>query len=306
MSRREAFDLVKATLSAYGGDNASRLGAAIPYYPVFALAPLLVLTISVAGLVYGQEAVRGQVVDQISGLVGENAAELIQSMLAAGSDKSMGLLATSLGTITLLLGASSMFMELKSALNTIWKVQPKQAQGILQIVKDHLLAVVIALSMGFLLLVSMVASAAISGLTGFFQLYLPVPTLALHAVDMALSVVVLTLAFAIIFKGLPDTRIAWSDIWAGAILTGVLFTIGKFAIGLYLGHAVPASSFGAAGALVLLLLWIYYSAQIFFLGAEFTRVYAKRHGSRAEAGPHAVATPSVAQPPTGPHPRLSM
>lgn len=274
-------DLLKATVTEFGGDNASRLGAAIAYYAVFSMAPLLVIVIGVAGLLFGREAVQGQLVGQIQGLVGQQGAELIETMLASASDTSTGMLATGLGTVMLLLGASGVFLELKGAMNTIWQVEPKPNQGIMGVLRERVLLFALVLAIGFLLIVSLVISAGLTALTAFFEPYLPLPGLALHGINIVVSLGMLAVLFALIFKVMPDAEIAWRDVWLGGFVTALLFTIGKFAIGFYLGQSAPASSYGAAGALVVILLWVYYSAQILFFGAEFTKAHANRYGSRA-------------------------
>lgn len=274
-------DLLKATVAEFGEDKASRLGAAIAYYAVFSMAPLLMIVVAVAGLLFGREAVQGQLVGQIGGLVGEQGAELIETMIASASDKSSSLIATIIGTVMLLLGASGVFLELKSALNTIWEVKLKPGRGILSMVKERALLFAMVLGIGFLLIVSLVVSAGLAAMTAFFDQYLPLPGFVIQLIDFGASLGILGALFALMFKVIPDTKIAWRDVWLGGFVTALLFTIGKFAIGFYLGQSAPASSYGAAGALVVILLWAYYSSQIFFFGAEFTKVYATRYGSRA-------------------------
>jgi len=282
---RDLFELLQATLDAFATDNASRLGAAVAYYAVFSVAPLLVIVIAVAGLIFGREGVQGQVVAQIGGVVGEPSAELIGTMLARASDQSTGIIATVLGTGTLFLGASGVFLELRSALNTIWGVQARPARAIAMVLKERLLLFALVLAAGFLVIVSLMISAGLAAMTAFFEPLLPAPKLVLHALDTAVSLAVLAGLFALVFKGMPDAEIGWKDVWLGGLVTAILFTVGKLAIGLYLGQTALASSYGAAGALVLILVWVYYSSQILFFGAEFTKVYANRHGSRLRPAP---------------------
>jgi membrane protein len=240
----------------------------------------------VAGLVFDREAAQGQIEGQIQGMVGDQGGELVQEMIQGASNQSTGIIATIIGVATLLFAATGVFGQLQDALNTIWEVAPKPGRGILGIIKDRFISFTMVLGIGFLLMVSLVLSAGLAAASQFTGLdkiaYVG------EAITFVVSFAVITLLFAMIFKILPDVKIAWSDVWIGAVVTALLFTIGKFLIGLYLGHSALASSFGAAGALVVILVWIYYSAQILFLGAEFTQVYAKRFGSRIQPAEDAV------------------
>lgn len=268
--------LLKQTYSEWSRDQASRLAAALAYYTIFSLAPVLVIVIAVAGFVWGQADVRTQLIVQIQNSIGENGAQLIESLLDGASRSGGSLLASLIGTATLILGALGVFNELQSSLNFIWKIEPEQPQGIPAIIKniliDRLASFGLILGIGLLLLASLVASTVIAGL--------PIPSLALQALDLLISFILMTLLFAMIYKILPDAEIAWRDVWSGAGVTSLLFAVGKYLVGLYLGNSAASSAFGAAGSLALLLVWIYYSAQIFFFGAEFTQVYANRFGSK--------------------------
>jgi membrane protein len=270
--------LLKETFSEWSEDKASRLAAALSYYTIFSLAPLLVIVIAIAGLVFGEAAVEGQLVGQIQGLVGEQGASLIQTMIANASRSGSGPAAL-LGFAMLLFGAAGVFGQLQDSLNTIWDVRPKPGRGILGMVKDRLGAFAMVVGTGFLLLVSLVVSAALSAVGEFAGDVLPLPAWALQLFNLVISFAVITVVFALIYKVIPDAEIAWRDVWIGAALTSFLFSIGKYAIGLYLGQSSASSVFGAAGSLVVVLLWIYYSALILFFGAEFTQVYARRYGS---------------------------
>ncbi len=286
------WELVKATLSEWLEDNAFRLAAALAYYTVFSLAPLLVIVIAIAGFVFGEEAARGRIVDQMQGLVGPEGAQAVQTMLAASRRSGTGTVATVLGVITLLLGATGAFVELQSALNTVWDVPPREGSGLRGTVRDRLLSFALVLGIAFLLLVSLVVSAGLSAVGAFFGGALPVSAWVLQAANFVVSFAVITLLFAMIFKLLPDLAIAWRDVWVGAGVTSLLFAAGKWLIGLYLGTSGIASTYGAAGSLVILLVWVYYSALILFLGAEFTQVYAERYGSRPRAAAKAAAAPA--------------
>lgn len=250
--------------------------------------------IAVAGVAFGQQATQGQVVDQISGLVGRDGAELIQGMIASAGNRSTGIVATVLGIVTLLLGASGLFGALHDSLNTIWEVQPKPA-GIMGMLRQRFVSFTMVLGVGFLLLVSLVLTTALAALGRFVGGLTPGSELLAQILNFIVSFGVITLLFALIYKILPDVDIEWKDVWIGAAATSLLFTIGRTLIGLYLGRSGAASAYGAAGSLVLMLLWVYYSAQILFLGAEFTQVYAKRFGSRIRPSANAVAVTEEAR-----------
>jgi membrane protein len=256
------------------------MAAALAYYTVFALAPILIISIAVAGLVLGQEAAEGRIVGQISGLIGSTSAAAVEAMIAAARKPSSGILATIIGLATLLFGATGVFGELQDSLDTMWGVKPKPGRGFFRMLKTRFISFTMVLGIGFLLLVSLVVSAAISALGAWLGGLLPLPELLMQAINLTVSVAVVTLLFAMIFRVLPDVDIAWRDVWAGALFTAVLFALGKLGIGLYLGKSSVGSSYGAAGALVVILVWVYYSAQILFFGAELTRAWAYQHGSR--------------------------
>jgi len=295
MKARDLFQLLKDSVKAWSDDKASRLAAALSYYTVFSIAPLLVIVIAVAGLVLGEEAVRGQIVSQIGDTVGPETAEFIQTLIANASEPSSGIIATVVGVVTLLLGASGVFGQLQGALDTIWRVEPAPGRGILGTIQDRFLGLAMVLGIGFLLMVALVASTAISVASTFIGERLPVPAGWLSVLDFVLSFAVITVLFAFIFKFLPRVTIAWRDVWLGAAVTSALFNVGKLLIGWYLGTSGAGSAFGAAGSLIVLLLWVYYSAQIFLLGAEFTRVYANRYGSHLRPEEGAVPYSTVTQ-----------
>ena len=288
-SMRTWWTLLKEAFEKWSADKAPRLGAALSYYTVFSLVPLLVLTISIAGLVFGTEAAQEAIMTQIESLVGPQSAAAIKQMLEIAQRPSSGALASAIAVVTLLLGASGVFAQLQDALNTVWGVEPKAGRGLWGTIKDRLFSLMAVLGTGFLLLVSLVLSAALAAFGKMFQGRLPGHEGLLHLADLAISFGVITLLFAMMFKLLPDAKIAWRDVWIGAGLTSVLFTVGKFAIGMYLGKADVGSAYGAAGSLVILLVWVYYSSQILLYGAEFTSVYANRYGSRIVAVSNASA-----------------
>jgi membrane protein len=285
-----AWHLVKEAFSDWSRDHAPRLGAALAYYTVFSLVPFLVVVIALIGLVFGQEAAQSAILDQIAALVGDQSAAAIKDMIRRADQPSTGLLATVIALATLLVGASGVFGQLQDALNTVWGVEPKEGRGLWGFIKDRFLSFVAVLGTGFLLLVSLVLSSALAAMGKWFSGLLPLPEAVLEVMNLGLSFVVVTGLFALIFKVLPDAKVAWRDVWVGAALTSILFTVGKFALGLYLGKSNVASAYGAAGSLVLVLLWVYYSAQILLYGAEFTQVYANQVGERIVPTPDAHVT----------------
>jgi membrane protein len=269
--------LVKNAAIQWVDHNDSRSGAALAYYSVFSLGPLIVIAIAIAGLLFNQDTVRGEVTGTLKGLLGDTGAQAIDAMLASASKPNEGLLATIIGLGTLLFAAIGVVVQLKDALNTVWEVKAPPGDGILAFVRSYILSLAGVLSLGFLLLISMLVTTALSVAGKYFALFLP--EAALQLVGFAVSFGVITLLFAMMFKWLPDAKIGWRDVWIGAIATAALFEIGKFLIGLYIGKLGLESTYGAAASIVIVLIWVYYSAQIVLLGAEFTNVYAKARGS---------------------------
>lgn len=286
------FKLLKDTFREWREDGATRLAAALAYYTTFSLAPLLVLIIAIAGLIGGQEAAQSQVMAQVQDLLGAEGREFVQEMIENASRPATGVTATVIGVITLLFGALGVFGELQNSLNTIWEVKPRPAKGVLDGIKrfiiDRLLSFTMVLGIGFLLLASLVVSAAVSALGEYIGAAWPMADFWLQLINLVISFVVIMLLFGMIFKFLPEVNIAWKDVWLGAAVTSALFTLGKFLIGFYLGRSEVANTFGAAGSLAILLIWIYYSAQILFFGAEFTQVYSNRYGSKIVPDPDMV------------------
>ncbi len=280
---RTIWTLLKDSVMGYIEDDALSRGAAIAYYTIFSIAPVLVIVIAIAGLVYGHEAARGAIVGQLQGMVGRDGAEAIQAMIASASNRNSGIRATVLGIGTLLIMATAVFSEMQTGLNVIWKAAPNphHTSTVTRLVRARAASLGLVCALGFLLMVSLAASAGIAALAHMLQRILPDIDLLLQLVNFALSFGLITVLFAAIYKMLPDHPIAWYDVWIGALATAFLFTIGKTAIGIYIGSSKVASSYGAAGALVIVLLWVYYSAQIFLFGAEFTKAFAHRHGSHA-------------------------
>jgi membrane protein len=261
------------------------MGAALAFYTVFSLAPVLIVAISVAGLAFGQKAAEGEFSRQLQGLLGEAGARAVQAILQSANRPALGIIASAIGIGTLLVGASGAFVELEDALNKIWKVQGRSESVWLLVIRQRFLSFSLVLGLGFLLLVSLVVSAALGAVGNFIAPLLPWPVFLLESVNFLLSLGVIALLLAMIFKYLPDAGIAWSDVWMGAAVASLLLTTGKALIGLYLARSTVASAYGAASSLVIILTWVYYSAQIILFGAEVTHVYANQHGSRAAGSP---------------------
>src|SRR5215472_10007217 len=275
--------LAKETVTRWTEDKASALAAALAYYALFSLAPLVLIAVAVAGLVFGERAAQGQLYSQVSGVIGDSGARALETIVANMHVQGGGVIATIIGLATLLFGATGVFVQLQDSMNTIWKARPPTTNGIIEFFRVRMLSFSMVLGIGFLLLVSLILSAVLAAVGGYLGKFLPGGYAVGQALNATVSLVVITLLFAMIYKLLPDTSVAWRDVWVGALLTSFLFTIGKFAIGFYLGKASVASSYGAAGSVVILLLWVYYSALILYFGAEFTHVYSMRRGSRRNA-----------------------
>jgi membrane protein len=289
MGLKSKLRLLKATFAEYNEDKVPLLAAALAYYTVFSLAPLLLIVIAIAGSVFGEEAARGEIVGQIQGLVGQEGAQVIQDMLQnTQKPNSGGTFATIFGIVTLLFGATGVFGQLQDALNIIWDVQPEPGRGVKNFIQTRVLSFAMVLVIGFLLLVSLVISAMLAGLSNFFGDMFPGFILGGQILNVLISFGTITLLFASIYKFLPDVHVPWRNLWVGAAVTALLFTIGKSLIGLYLGNSSVGSTYGAAGSLVVILLWVFYSAQILLLGAEFTQVYSKFQGSPIRPAKHAV------------------
>jgi membrane protein len=274
--------LLKASYTSWSEDKGPRLGASLSYYAVFSLAPLLLIAIAIAGLVFGQKAAEGAIVYEIRGVVGEQAAHAIQAMIEGARKPTAGTVASIAGALALLLGAAGVFGEIQDALDTIWRVEAGKSSGVWRFVKSRFFSALTVLGTGFLLLVSLVLSAALTAAQGYLAGSLPMGEVLMHALELAVSFGVITLLFAMIFKILPQTKVAWSDVWIGAAMTAAMFTVGKYLIGVYIAKSVSTSVYGAAGSLVLVIAWVYYSAQILYFGAEFTKAYANAYGSRAK------------------------
>jgi membrane protein len=274
--------MLKETILAFIEDEALSRGAAIAFYTVTSIAPVLLIVIAVAGLAFGHDAAQDAITTQLSSLMGQQTADVIQSAIASAGNTSSSIWATIIGLVTLILTASGVFGEMQSALNAIWKAKP-QGTTVSRLIRARAASLGLVATLGFLLMVSLVVSTGLTAFGDYLDSVLPFGKAALAALNTLVSILLISLLFAAIYKVLPDRRIEWRDVAVGALVTAILFTVGKSLISWYLGSSAVASSFGAAGGLIVLLLWVYYSAQTFLLGAEFTKVFANRHGSKQEA-----------------------
>jgi membrane protein len=275
---RAAWTVLKKTVQDWNNDNASLHAAAIAYYTAFSVAPLLLIAIAVAGLAFGEQAVRGEIAGQLEGLVGHSGARAIETMMASARHPQAGVTATAVGVLALLVGASGVFVQLRQSLNYVWKVEPQKTQGVWRFIRSRVLSFGMVLSIGFLLLVSLVASAVIAAVGARLEMRWPGAEVLLHLASSLVSLLLIWVLFALLLKFLPDADIRWRDVWLGALITALLFTIGKLGIGIYLGKSSVSSSYGAAASLGIVLIWVYYAAQLVLLGAEFTHVFAQWRG----------------------------
>lgn len=283
MHIKRFFGLAKKAVNAWLDHYAPSMGAAIAFYTVFSLAPLIIIVIAVAGFFWGRDAVQGQLFEQINALVGPDGAKAVESVVQGAQEPKQGIAATVISVGVLVVGATTVFSELQSALDRIWEVPvDKKQSGIWNMIRARLLSLGLVLALAFLLMVSLVVSAMLSALGGWATGLMPGWEILLQVINTAVAVAIMTVLFALIYRFMPRASVAWHDVWTGAVVTAVLFEIGKFLIGLYLGKASVASSYTAAGSLIVVLIWVYYAAQVFLLGAEFTCVYANEHGSRRD------------------------
>ena len=292
MTLKNVWILIKAAASSWVDDYAQSMGAALAYYTMFSIAPLLLIVISIAGLIFGVEAARGEIVGQLQGLMGQQGAEAVQGLLESVNKPAESVTATLVGGILLLIGATTVFGELQDALDRIWRAPKRNKSGIWSLMRARLLSFGMIMGIGFLLMVSLVASAALAALGKLWGPLLRDWEILANVLNFLVSFALTTTVFAMIYKIMPRVKVDWADVWIGAAVTALLFTIGKFLIGLYIGRSGVTSGFGAAGSLVVVLVWVYYSAQIFLMGAEFTWAYALTFGSRKEQ-PVPAAAPAI-------------
>ena len=281
---KKIWHLIKTTIIAWSDDYAPSMGAALAFYTLFSIAPLLLIVLSITGFVFGAEAARGEIAGQLQNLMGEQSALTVQALLQNINKPSDGIVATIIGILLLLIGATSVFGELQSALDRIWRAPERPiASGIIAFLRSRLLSFGIIFGIGFILMVSLIFNAALSAVSQWSSLQFKQWFIILNGVNIVFGFVMTTAMFALIYKYIPSVKIRWGEVWIGALITAILFTAGKFLIGLYMTKSAVASGFGAAGSVVALLVWVYYSAQIFLLGAEFTWAYSTLYGSRSNA-----------------------
>jgi membrane protein len=285
--------LIKTAFAGFLDDNGIRMAASLAYFTIFSLAPLMVIVIAIAGWVFGAKAASDGITGQIQGFVGHDAAKMIQDMVQSAHKPAQGAIAGVVSVLTLLFGATGVFAEIRDSLNSIWHVEGAVQVGIWNWMKSRYLSIGMVLAVGFLLLVSLVVSALLAGTFKYFGKFIPVPEFLLHVVEFVISLAVLTGLFAMMFAILPAAKLGWADVEFGALATALLFAVGKLAIGMYLGKTISASTYGAAASVMLVVAWIYYSALIFYFGAELTRAYATRFGSMVAAVP---SSPSETKP----------
>jgi membrane protein len=296
---KNIWSLIKQTVSSWLEDYAPSMGAAIAFYTMFSIGPLIFIVIAVAGMVFGEEAARGEIFAQLQGLIGEKSAAGVEEMVEAADDPERGPIGAAIGVVALVIGATTVFAELQSALDRIWRAPARETGGIWRLLRARFLSFGLVLGIGFLLIASLIVSAALAAFGRWWAPLFGGWEVLAQVANFAVSFSLITAAFAMIYKYMPRVHIAWRDVWIGAAVTALLFTIGKFAIGLYIGKTEIASAYGAAGALAVLLIWVYYSAAIFLMGAEFTWVYAHAHGSRQGQPREAAAAPVPRRDDTG-------
>ncbi|MEJ7828412.1 MAG: YihY/virulence factor BrkB family protein [Segetibacter sp.] len=288
------WEVLKNSFKGFGNDKVTKMSGSLAYYTVFSMAPLLIMIISLAGIFLGREAVEGKIYGQLAGFVGADTAAQLQEIIKNASLAGKSKIAAIIGGITLLIGATTVFAEIQDSINTIWGLKPKPKKGWLKMIQNRFLSFSVIASLGFLLLVSLGVTALIEGLSERLRANFPeVTVVVFYIINLVITLIVVTSIFAVIFKVLPDANIKWKDVWAGAIATAVLFILGKFAISFYISKSEVGSTYGAAGSLVVLLLWVYYSSIILYFGAEFTKAYAVKYGSEIHPNKYAVTTKTV-------------
>ena len=286
MNLRKIGKLLQETFQEWQEDKASRIAAALAYYTVFSLSPLLVIAIAIAGAFFGRETAQDEIIAQVTALVGEDGVKPVMMALNNMTEPKIRGIASLISIGVLLLGASGIFAQLQDALNTVWKVKPQPGQGVLLFIRKRVSSFFMVLAIGFILILSLILSAVVSTLSRYKTDYLPGSDILWENLDFIVSLGLMTFIFCLMFKYVPDVKIAWKDVFVGAVITAVLFLFGKFLLGVYLSQGSLGSAYGAAGSLIVLLAWIYYSAQIILLGAEFTQVYARMYGSKIRPSKH--------------------
>ena len=294
MRAKELLPILKTTFTAWNKHEAPRLGAALAFYTILSLSPLIIFGVALAELIFSRSTAQGHILSQVQGMIGPVGGKAVESMLANSQKPAAGILGTIVGLLSLLFGASGVFAELRSALNLIWEVKPEETSGIVGLLRERFFSFGMVLSIGFLLLVSLVLSTALAAVGKFFVGLLPIPSPVLTVFDFLISYIGVAVFFGLIFRFVPEAKVRWQNIWLGALVTAMFFTIGKTLIGLYLGKSSVGSTYGAAGSVIGVIVWVYYSAQIFFFGAEFTHAYAEHQLSAAPHGPEAAGHSAAA------------
>ena len=279
MRAKELLPILKTTFTAWNRHEAPRLGAALAFYTILSLSPLVILVVALAGLIFSRSTAQAHILSQIQGMIGPIGGKAVESMLTNSQKPAAGILGTIVGLLSLLFGASGVFAELRSALNLIWEVKPEETSGIVGLLRERFFSFGMVLSIGFLLLVSLVLSTVLAAVGKFFGGLLPIPSPVLTVFNFLISYIGVAVLFGLIFRFVPEAKVRWQNIWLGALVTAMFFTIGKTLIGLYLGKSSVGSAYGAAGSVIVVIVWVYYSAQIFFFGAEFTHAYAEHQRS---------------------------
>jgi membrane protein len=289
MGTKSIISILKTTFAAFNKHEAPRLGAALAFYTILSLSPLVIIVVAVAGLIFSRSTAQAHVLSQVQGMIGPAGGNAVESMLVNAQKPAAGIIGTTVGILSLLFGASGVFTELRSALNLIWGVKPDETSGVVGLLRERFFSFGMVLSIGFLLLVSLVVSTALAAVGKFFGGLLPVPSPVLAVLNFLLSYVGVAVLFGLIFRFVPEAKVRWQNVWLGALVTAMFFTIGKTLIGLYLGKSSVGSAYGAAGSIIVVIVWVYYSAQIFFFGAEFTHAYTEYGSRAAQDGSEAVA-----------------
>lgn len=286
---KDIWTILKGTFNGFIADRALKFSASLSYYTVFSMAPLLLLMISLAGLILGRDAIQGHVFREINGLIGNEAAKQIQDIIRNMELSGETTSALIIGAVTLIIGATTVFGEIQDSINIIWKVKAKPKRGWVKLIKDRLLSSSLIIGLGFLMIVSLVVNGALAAVNNWFQGYFPETTIMVfNILNVVITFIVITILFGVIFKVLPDAKIAWKDVRMGAFFTACLFMLGRYIIGIYIETTSAGSAYGAAGSLIVILVWVYYTAAILYFGAEFTRVYAEFIGARIQPADYAV------------------
>lgn len=294
LSFKGIWEVLKNSFKGFGDDKVTKMSGSLAYYTVFSMAPLLIMIMALCGIFLGREAVEGKIYGQLAGFVGADTAAQLQEIIKKASLAGKSRIAAIIGGITLLIGATTVFAEIQDSINTIWGLKPKPKKGWLKMLQNRFLSFSVIVSLGFLLLVSLGVTSLIEGLSERLRSHFPdVTVVVFYIINLVLTLIVVTAIFAVIFKVLPDANIKWRDVWSGAIATSILFILGKFAISFYISKSEVGSTYGTAGSLVVLLLWVYYSSIILYFGAEFTKAYAIKYGSEIHPNKYAVTTKTV-------------